>query len=146
MIPFSLYAGVYLLLQKDNKVLLLRRHSKRWISAYGKYILVAGYVDGNESIFDTAIREAKEEIRIKISKKDLKLVHVMHRKSDDGTEYIDFFIRCNKWKGTPINAEPSEHDDMRWASINRLSADTLPNVKNAIRHIADKVFFSEYGV
>ena len=85
---FTLRAAVYLIPIRSNEVLLSRRFQTGWMD--GKYSLVAGHIDGKESVFTAMIREAKEEAGIKVSKEDLIPVKVMHRNSDH--EYIDFFF------------------------------------------------------
>ncbi len=87
---FSLRAAVYLVLIKDGKTLLARRFNTGWMD--GKYSLVAGHIDGKESVFDAMIREAFEEAGVKILKSDMKPLKVLHRMSDDGMEYMDFFL------------------------------------------------------
>ena len=56
---FTLRAAVYLIPIKGNKVLLSRRYQTGWMD--GKYSLIAGHIDGNESVFTAIIREASEE-------------------------------------------------------------------------------------
>jgi len=82
---FTLRVAVYIILIKGEKVLLSRRFNTGWMD--GKYSLISGHIDGNESISKAMIREAKEEIGIKIIKKDLIPITVLHRKS--GIEYMD---------------------------------------------------------
>ena len=60
--------GVALILKKDNKILLFKRNIPGKI-AYGSFALPGGTVEHNESIKQTACREAAEEIGIKIDEK-----------------------------------------------------------------------------
>lgn len=139
---FTLRAAVYLILIKDGKTLLSRRFSTGWMD--GKYSLIAGHLDGNETVFDTMIREAFEEAGIKVAKEDLKPVKVLHRKSND-QEYMDFFFLAEKWEGEPTIKEPDKCDDMSWFSIDNLPENILPYVKNVIENYKDGISFIESG-
>jgi ADP-ribose pyrophosphatase YjhB (NUDIX family) len=139
---FTLRAAVYLILIKDGKTLLSRRYNTGWMD--GKYSLVAGHLDGNETVFDTMIREAFEEAGIKIEKIDLKPVKVLHRNSGD-QEYMDFFFLAEKWEGEPTIKEPDKCDDMSWFPINDLPENILPYVKNVIENYKDGIAFIESG-
>jgi 8-oxo-dGTP pyrophosphatase MutT (NUDIX family) len=138
---FKLCSAVYLLPIKDGKVLLSRRFNTGWMD--GKYSLIAGHLDGNETVFEAMVREALEEANLKIDKKDLIPATVIHRKSD--VEYIDFFFVVNKWKGEPIINEPDKCDDMSWFSIDNLPDNLLPFIKDAIENYENKVAFFESG-
>jgi len=139
---FTLRAAVYLILFKDGKTLLSRRYKTGWMD--GKYSLIAGHLDGNETVFDTMIREAFEEAGIKVAKKDLKPIKVLHRNSGD-QEYMDFFFLAEKWEGEPSIKEPDKCDDMSWFPINKLPKNTLPYIKNVIENYKDGVAFIESG-
>ena len=137
---FTLRAAVYLILIKDGKTLLSRRFNTGWMD--GKYSLIAGHLDGNETVFNTMIREAFEEAGVKVAKEDLKPVKVLHRNSGD-QEYMDFFFLAEKWEGEPVVKEPDKCDDMSWFPIDGLPENTLPYVKNVIENYKDGVAFIE---
>lgn len=139
---FTLRVAVYLILIKDGKTLLSRRFNTGWMD--GKYSLIAGHLDGNETVFDTMIREAFEEAGVKVTKNDLKPVKVLHRKSGD-QEYMDFFFLAEKWEGEPIIKEPNKCDDMSWFPIDNLPENILPYVKNVIENYKDGIPFIESG-
>lgn len=140
---FRLCAASYLLLIKEDKILLLRRFNTGWED--GKYTLVSGHLDGGETVMQAMIREAREEAGIIIKPKDLHVVHTMHRKSNDNQEYIDFFLNCDKWKGEPKIMEDDKCDDMKWFALNELPDNLLLNVKKAIENYLNNIFFSEFG-
>src|SRR3989344_9476080 len=105
---FMLRAAVYLMPLKDNQILLSRRYKTGWMD--GKYSLIAGHLDGNESVSKSMIREAYEEAGIKIDPEDLKPATVLHRYSTD-QEYMDFFFIAEKWTGEPTIKESNKCDD-----------------------------------
>lgn len=140
---FLLRSACYLLLINRDKILLLRRFNTRWED--GKYTLISGHLEGKETVEQAMIREAKEEPGLSLTEKDLEVVHVMHRKSNNGLEYIDFFLVSKKWKGEPRISEPDKCDDMQWFSLENLPGNTLPHIKQAIKNCFGKVLFSEFG-
>ncbi len=85
---FHIYGAVYLLFVREGKLLMLRRTNTGYED--GKFSLVAGKLDGGEEVKQAAIREAEEEIGIRLHPDNLEVVLVMHRMSDSG-EWVDFF-------------------------------------------------------
>ena len=138
---FKLVTAVHLLLIKDNKILLLRRFNTGYED--GNYSVIAGHVDGDKTVTSEMIREAKEEANIDIYPKDLKIVHVMHRKSKE--ERIDFFFTADKWRGEIKIMEPHKCDDLRWFNMDNLPPNIVPYVKTAIDNFRNNIFFSEFG-
>jgi len=134
---FKLRVAVYLLPIKGNKILLSRRFNTGWMD--GKYSLIAGHIDGSETIFEAMVREALEEAGLKIKIKDLIPATVIHRKSD--VEYIDFFFIVKKWQGAPIVKEPDKCDDLSWFSLNQLPKNILPYISEAIKKYQNKTPF-----
>lgn len=138
---FKLRSAVYLLPIKDNKVLLSRRFNTGWMD--GKYSLISGHIDGNETVFQAMIREANEEAGIEIKEEDLIPATVIHRKSD--VEYIDFFFVVKKWQGSPSIKEPEKCDDLSWYSLDNLPSNLLPFITEAIQKYKDKTAFFTSG-
>ena len=139
---FTLRAAVYLILLKNNKVLLSRRYHTGWMD--GKYSLIAGHLDGNESVSKSMIREAWEEAGIKITNNNLKSATVLHRYSTD-QEYMDFFFVAQNWTGKPSIREPNKCDDMSWFDLDNLPDNVLPHVIEAIKNYQNGIPFSDSG-
>ncbi|KKQ83926.1 MAG: hypothetical protein UT08_C0027G0003 [Candidatus Woesebacteria bacterium GW2011_GWB1_38_8] len=139
---FTLRAAVYLILLINNKVLLSRRYNTGWMD--GKYSLIAGHLDGNESVSKSMIREAWEEAGIIITNNNLKAATVLHRYSTD-QEYMDFFFVAQKWTGNPSIREPNKCDDMSWFNLDNLPDNVLPHVIEAIKNYQKGIPFSESG-
>ena len=138
---FKLCSAVYLLLIKDNKILLSRRFNTGWMD--GKYSLISGHLDGNETVSMAMIREAFEEAKIKIKKEDLTPATVIHRNSDK--EYVDFFFVAEKWEGEITIGEPEKCDDLSWFSLGNLPNNLLPHINEAIENYKNKIPFFESG-
>jgi ADP-ribose pyrophosphatase YjhB (NUDIX family) len=138
---FKLRCAVYLILIKKKKILLSRRFNTGWMD--GKYSLVAGHLDGNETVSQAMIREALEEAKITIRKEDLIPATVIHRKA--AIEYIDFFFVAKKWIGEPKNGELNKCDDLSWFPLDNLPDNLLPFVREALENYKNKNPFFESG-
>jgi len=139
---FLIRSAVYLILLKENKILLSRRFNTGWMD--GHYSLVAGHIDGNEPVSTAMAREAKEEAGIDIDKKDLLPATVIHRYYPD-QEYVDFFFVAKKWNGEPKIMETDKCDDMSWFDLDDLPENILPYIKEAVLNYKKGVAFFESG-
>lgn len=140
---FKLIATAHLVLIKNGEILLLGRHNTGYED--GNYGVVAGHLDGNETVIQAMAREAKEEAGIDVNLEDLEVVHVMHRKYPGG-ERMDFFVKANAWKGEPKIMEPDKCDDLSWFKINELPDNVIPYVRHALNCIQKgKKLYSEFG-
>ncbi|OGD83590.1 hypothetical protein A2572_04810 [Candidatus Collierbacteria bacterium RIFOXYD1_FULL_40_9] len=135
-------SATYLMLLKDNQILLLRRFNTGWMD--GMYSLISGHLDGNESVHEAMIREAYEEAVIVIKEGDLIPATVIHRKAPD-EEYIDFFFVTTKWEGEIVIGEPNKCDAMDWYPVDNLPDNTLPYIKVALENYINKIAFSAEG-
>ncbi len=135
-------SAAYLMLMKDNQILLSRRFNTGWMD--GMYSLISGHLDGNESVNEAMIREAFEEAVIIVKSEDLIPATVIHRKSPD-EEYIDFFFVITKWQGEVVIGEPNKCDEMSWFSLDHLPDNILPYIKEALYNFENKIAFSASG-
>ena len=124
-------AAVYILLLKNNKTPMILRSNTGYRD--GEWALPSGKVDHNEPFTVAAIREAKEEIGVKIQAKDLDYVLTLHRKSDNNPNeaWVDMLFVCKEWSGEPYNAEPEKHSELQWFALDNLP-DTLMDYQRAI--------------
>lgn len=132
---------VHLFLFRENQILLSRRFNTGFRD--GEYSVPAGHLNGNETVLAAAAREAEEEIGVQIEAKDTVFSSVMHR--IEGDERVDFFVHVHKWQGEPFNAEPDKCDDLHWADIDQLPANTIPYVRQALKNHLSGLQFDEYG-
>ena len=120
--------GVHVLLERDGRVLLMRRAGTGFFD--GLYSLPGGHVEEGESLRRTAVREMREELGIGVAESALWRVGVVHRRSD--TNRIDFFLRASSWQGEPTIAEPHRCDDLRWCARDALPEATVPYIRDAL--------------
>jgi len=138
---FHLIAAVFLLLLKDNQVFLSRRANTGWDD--GKYCLIGGHLNGNETAAQAAIREAKEETGVVIDPKDLRFFNVCHISTND--ERIHFSFVTDKWQGEPKNTEPERATDVGWFPIDNLPQNINDVSKATIDWYKNNVPYSEFG-
>lgn len=137
----------YLFLVKNKKILLLRRANTGYED--GNWSVPAGHLDGDEAATTAMVREAKEEIGLDIQASKLELAHIMHRRGLPGegldNERVDFFFVIQDWQGEPSNLEPHKCDGLEWFPLNKLPANTVACVRQAILAYQENRVFSEFG-
>jgi ADP-ribose pyrophosphatase YjhB (NUDIX family) len=138
---FTAPVTVHLFFKKNDQILLLRRYNTGYED--GNYSVVAGHLDGGETIKQAAIREAEEEAGVHLHEEDIELVSVMHRKETD--ERIDFFALVTKWEGEIQNREPHKCDDLRFFPLNQLPTNTIPYIRQAIDNYKATKWFDSFG-
>lgn len=138
---FKLIPEVCFVWIRDGKVLLLRRAHTGWQD--GKYCFPSGHGEEGETMTEGCIREAGEEVRLKISPKDVKFLHVQHRWNKEHAR-IGFYFAPTIDLPEPYNNEPEKHDDMGFFPL-----DTLPEMIAPFRAALDAILrgetYSEYG-
>ena len=139
---FKMRVTVHLILEHNNDFLLLRRYNTGYED--GNYSVIAGHLNGNETIKEGMIREDLEEANITIDDKHLKIVGVMHRK--DGDESIDYYLYTNKFSGNIRIMEPNKCDDLSFYKLDNLPDNIIPYIKTALYNYKNNIIFSEYGI
>jgi 8-oxo-dGTP diphosphatase len=119
---------VNLLLRDGEKLLLGRRAGTGF--AGGRYSVPAGHLELGETVVDSLVREAREELGITIAPSDVAFVQVMHNAF--GLGRLAFFFEVRTWSGEVTNTEPDKCDDLRWFDLTDLPADMVPYIREAI--------------
>ena len=138
---FQAPLAVHVFLREEERVMLLRRYNTGYED--GNYSVIAGHLDGGESVVAAAIREAEEEAGIRIRPEDVRVVGIMHRREDD--ERVDFFVEVRQWEGMPVNQEPHKCDELAWYAVDRLPANVIPYVRRALDNARNGIYFDTYG-
>ena len=80
--------------RKNNKVLVQDR-----IKSYKGYSFPGGHVKGDESFYDSAVREVKEETGLDVSNLSFcGIIHWLNKTNED--RYIVFLYKTHEFKGT----------------------------------------------
>ena len=131
----------HLFLIRAGQMLMLRRFQTGYED--GNYSVVAGHVDSGETVYQAAVREAEEEVGVRIRERDLRAVGVMQRKSND--ERVDFFLAAPVWEGEVRNQEPEKCDDLMWRDLDDLPPNTIPYIRRAIANYREGRTFDVHG-
>ena len=79
----------------------------------------------------------------------MRVIHIMSRDSQnsgsENNERIDVFFTAEKWDGEIENMEPQKCDDLSWFDLDNLPENIIPYIREVIKHIKNKVFYSEHG-
>lgn len=114
---------VGVIITKDNKVLLSKRgtFNGKPILESGKWSLIGGFVDRDETLIEAAKREVKEETGWTID--NLKLFNIVdspHRPNDNGRQNVSMVFIADAVSQIQITTE--EVTDLKWFDLNNLPA------------------------
>lgn len=139
---FSVVTAVHILLLQHDAVLLARRANTGYED--GKWSVPAGHLDGEETVRAAAVREAREEVGVRLVPEQLRFGHVMHRRDHDH-ERIDFFLAAPAWQGEVTIAEPDKCSELAWVEPGQLPEDVVPYVRSGIADVMAGNPYSEFG-
>ena len=134
-------SSIYLIIRnKQGGILLQRRQgTKLWP---GFLALPAGHVDENENAYEAAIREAREELGIKISEEDIIDTFVVNRKNKSLPPYYDVYFEIKGYEGKIEIKEPEKCSELKWCDINELPEDIIDFEREAINNNLRGIKFS----
>jgi 8-oxo-dGTP diphosphatase len=135
--------AVHVLLLRGDEVLLVRRCHTGFED--GRLSVVAGHVEPGESVTQAAVREAREEVGMALSRDRLRVVGVIHRRSLE--ERVDFFLayHLEADEEGPQNREPDKCSELVWAGLGDLPDDIIPYVRAGIENFRRGTWFQEFG-
>ena len=135
--------GFGIVLEKDGKILLGRRHTDpdKADSAFrssGEWCLPGGKLDWGESLEDGAIREVEEETGIKI--KDPQVISV-HNCINEHAHFVTVGLVAHTWKGEAEVLEPDEIEEWDWFDLKDLpSPRYFPSFEVIENYIENKFY------
>lgn len=136
--------AVCVVIEKDNKLLLLRRFNTGWKDGY--YAFPAGHVEDDETFKQAAVKELGEESNLRAKENYLDLIHVVDVSSTSSQfRYFYLFFKCNKWFGEVKNNEPNKCDNLQWFDKKHLPRKFSPISFLAWKNIQKGSLYSEYG-
>lgn len=138
-----LLGASYIVLRKDDLVLLQRRYQTGYMDGF--YSLPAGHTEKNEPFSKTLVREIQEEIGITPSPEETSIAYISHRYSSEDYQIVDVFYTCTSWESDPTICEPEKADDLSWHPLSALPENTIPYVREALENIAKGQLYGEWG-
>ena len=116
-----------IILKNLGKVLFLLQTTKQG----GKYTLAGGHVERQEFAKAALIRECKEEVGITLYKKELELVHVLHKKNKQNN-VITLYFETSSWTGLIENKEPKKFQRVAWFPLDKLPKNTSLTTRHVL--------------
>ncbi|MEX2804472.1 NUDIX domain-containing protein [Streptococcus sp. H31] len=129
---------VSIIILRGSEILLQLRNNTGYMDGF--YDLgVSGHVNSNEELKNAAVREASEELGLKILPQELTYITLIQNVKDNYV-YIYFLYKISDNKRAEIkNNEPNQIKELLWARLNNLPDNLLPHnriaLKNYKRHL-----------
>lgn len=132
-VDFVVIPSSYVLLRRNGpggrEVLLQYRDGTGFLDDHWAFG-AAGHVEPGETVFDAAVREAAEELGVRIEAGALIPLTVVHRRHEDDApinQRVDFFFACDRWLGEPEIRERHKSSRLLWATLDRLPVPMVPH-------------------
>lgn len=124
---FSLIPAAYVALVRRGEVLLQQRRNTGYMDGHWTFS-AAGHVERDESVSAAAVREAREELGVRVSEADLDPICTIHRRQNDrdGGQRVDFYFCVRRWEGEPEARETDRSGGVRWAALTALPEPLVP--------------------
>lgn len=140
-------SAVFLLLKKDNKILLQKRKNTGFMDGYYDFA-VSGHVEEGESITQAVIREAQEECSLYLDEQNLSLFTVIHSRTnvEDVYYYFYFVAELTESEAYDIRiGEKEKIEELKWFELSDLPENIIYYNKIAIENYKNKILLSELG-
>ena len=145
---FSVIPAVYLVLLREagssaggrsgTEVLLQLRRGTTFMDGWWA-CGAAGHVERGETLLEAAVREAEEELAIRLDPADLELAVTTTRTClipDDIEERVDVFLVARSWEGEAAIAEEHKAAELRWFPLDDLPEHVVPHERAALDAVA----------
>ncbi|WP_243118295.1 NUDIX domain-containing protein [Actinomyces wuliandei] len=124
----------------STQVLLQLRQHTGYMDGYWA-CGVAGHVEPGESVLETAVREAQEEVGVVVAHTDLEPLTTVHRSNDVGgpglEQRVDFFFTLRRWEGRPRVREPARTAALDWFALTSLPRAVPEHERHVLQLLAD---------
>ncbi|MFC2135942.1 NUDIX hydrolase [Bacteroidota bacterium] len=121
--------GVGVIINNDNKVLLLQRKNAH---GEGTWCFPGGHLEFNEEIEDCVKREVEEETGIQVQNiRFAGLTNDLFK--DEGKHYITIFMICNYESGEAQIKEPEKCTNMNWFDWSSLPRPLFLPIENLLK-------------
>ena len=104
----------------------------------GSYELPGGHVDEGEDLMNAMVREAEEELNIKLKVEDLHIEHILHHYKGNRLKFI---ISTNKYEGNLEIGEPEKCEKLEWFDVEELPENLEKRARKVIKEIENNIFY-----
>jgi len=135
--------GFGVMLLKDNKVLLGKRHpdpekASSALHGEGTWTMPGGKLHFGETFETGAKREVMEETGM--NAKAFSVISLTNNIVTDA-HFVTIGLMCNDFEGEPKVMEPDEITEWKWFSINQLPSPIYPASKQVLKNFFDKTVY-----
>ena len=138
MAKFKVSLKARLILEDRGRILLLKQTKPNG----GKYSLIGGTVERKEYAAETLIRESYEEAGVVLTRNDLTLVHVLHKRYRKAHRIVLYF-RAHHYEGNPRSKEQKKFENVEWHPYNNLPAKLTDTVRHVLKAYGRGRLYSE---
>lgn len=137
--------GVGIMILRDNKVLLGKRHedpdkADSELHGEGTWTMPGGKLHFGETLEDAVFREILEETGAEINKGDLKLVSITNDIVEDA-HFVTMGFLCKNFQEEPKVMEPDEITEWKWFSLDDLPTPVFsPSEKILKNYLARQIY------
>lgn len=111
---------------RDGKILLIRRLRP---PEAGCWSLTGGKVDPGERWEDSILREAEEEVGLRLT--ETRLLCVVNLMTD-GQHWVSPVLLATAFEGEAVNREPEKHAEIGWFALDDLPSPLSSAVVQAV--------------
>jgi 8-oxo-dGTP pyrophosphatase MutT (NUDIX family) len=136
---FAVVPAAYVILRRNDEILLQQRRNTGFRDGFWA-TAAAGHVERGEAVVDAAVREAREELGVRIDPTDLAPLTAMHRTNSTGEpvdERVDFFYTCTRWSGTPRRVEEEKSAALGWFGLAALPEPVVPHERFVFERLVE---------
>lgn len=135
--------GFGVMLLKDNKILLGKRHddpekADSLLGGAGKWTMPGGKLHFGESFEDGAVREVEEETGIKI--KNPRLICI-NNDAIESAHFVTAGLLSEDFTGNPKVMEPDEITEWKWFDLNNLPSPLYFPTEKILKNYKEKKFY-----
>lgn len=137
--------GFGIMILKDNKVLLGKRHddpekADSLLHGEGQWTMPGGKLHFGEDLQEAAAREVEEETGLKVDPKHLKLISI----TNDIVSTAHFMTSgwlCTEFEGEPQVLEPDEITKWEWFDIKELPSPMYKSSEKLLKNYLDGTIY-----
>lgn len=102
------------------------------------YELPGGHVEEGEDLMNAMVREAEEELNIKLEVEDLHIEHILHHYKGNRLKFI---ISTDKYEGNLEIGEPEKCENLEWFDVEELPENLEKRARKVIKEIENNIFY-----